>query len=156
MSNKPQSDKLHFDSNLPGLLNEVMNNQSCSILKLPIGITKGILGELAELAIELDDDRLHRMMLRLGLYDCTASERVERIKELERRIEYRKEVADLAVHFKYDRKRGICMTQQGGKRHYSLEMFHPHYLKCIVDCLNACYNQHAQKRFLEWAEKAGL
>lgn len=78
--------KLHFDANLPGLLNEVLNNPTCGILKLPINITKGILAELAQLAIEIDDDRLHVMMLRLGLYDCSASERVVRIIELKKKI----------------------------------------------------------------------
>lgn len=80
------SKKLHFDANLPGLLDEVLNNPTCGILKLPINITKGILAELAQLAIEIDDDRLHVMMLRLGMYDCSAKERVEKIKELNRRI----------------------------------------------------------------------
>ena len=41
---------------------------------------------MAELAIEIDDPRLHIMMLRLGLYDVPASERVEKIKELEKEI----------------------------------------------------------------------
>lgn len=78
--------KLHFDANLPGLLDEVLNNKTCGILKLPINITKGILAELAQLAIEIDDDRLHVMMLRLGMYECSAAERVKKIKELKRRI----------------------------------------------------------------------
>lgn len=79
------SKKLHFDANLPGLLDEVLNNSTCNILKLPINITKGILAELAQLAIEIDDDRLHVMMLRLGLYEVSASERVELIKKMKRR-----------------------------------------------------------------------
>jgi len=83
---KPDKKMERFDANLPGLLNEVLSNQSCAILKLPVWITKGILAELAQLAIEIDDDRLHVMMLRLGLYDCSASERVDRIKELEKKI----------------------------------------------------------------------
>ena len=61
--------KLYFDSNLPGLLEEVLNNQTCAILKIPINITRALLGELAQLAIEIDDPRLHLMMIRLGLYD---------------------------------------------------------------------------------------
>ena len=79
------SKKLHFDANLPGLLDEVLNNPTCGILKLPINITKGILAELAQLAIEIDDPRLHVMMLRLGLYEVSASERVELIKKMKRR-----------------------------------------------------------------------
>lgn len=81
MSNS-KKERLHFDSNLPGLLDEVLSNQTCAILKLPINLTKGILAELAQLALEIDDDRLHIMMLRLGLYECTARERVEHIKKI--------------------------------------------------------------------------
>ena len=36
-------------------------------------------------AIEIDDDRLH-IMLRLGLYECSASDRVKQIKLLKRKI----------------------------------------------------------------------
>lgn len=85
MSNS-KKERLHFDSNLPGLLDEVLSNRTCAILKLPINITKGILAELAQLAIEIDDDRLHIMMLRLGLYECSASERIKKIKELKEKI----------------------------------------------------------------------
>ena len=75
--------KLQFDANLPGLLDEILCNRGTSVLKIPIQITKGILAELATLAIEIDDPRLHKLMLRLGLYDCTAAERVEQIKKME-------------------------------------------------------------------------
>ena len=77
-------ERLEFNCNLPGLLDEVLCNPSCSILLQPIRITKGILAELAQLAIELDDPRLHVMMLRLGLYDVPADKRVEEIKKLRR------------------------------------------------------------------------
>ena len=77
--------KLHFDAHLPNLLHEVMNNPTCGILKIPINITCGILKELAEVAIEIDDPRLHVMMLRLGLYEVSASKRVELIKKMKRR-----------------------------------------------------------------------
>ena len=49
-------------------------------------LNRDLLAKLTELAIEIDDPRLHIMMLRLGLYDVPASERVERIKELEKEI----------------------------------------------------------------------
>ena len=74
--------KLDFDVHLPNLLAEVLNNQSCWVLATPINITKGLLAELAQLAIEIDDTRLHIMMLRLGLYEVSASERVKEIKRL--------------------------------------------------------------------------
>ncbi len=79
--------KMQFDSNLPGLLDEVLNNPTCSILYQPIGITKGILRELAQLAIDIDDDRLHILMLRLGLYEVNARERVKQIKRLRKKLE---------------------------------------------------------------------
>lgn len=78
--------KLQFDANLPGLLDEILCNNGTSILKMPIQIVKCILVELAELAVEIDDPRLHKLMLRLGLYECTAAERVARIKELDGEI----------------------------------------------------------------------
>lgn len=84
--------KKEFDCHLPKLLDEVLNNPSASILAIPIQITKGILAELAQLAIEIDDDRLHIMMLRLGLYEIKASERVEEIKRLREKILKDKEV----------------------------------------------------------------
>ena len=76
------SKRLQFDVNLPNLLDEVLNNRTCAILKRPIQITKGILAELAQTAIEIDDDRLHLCMLRLGLYEVSASERTATIKRI--------------------------------------------------------------------------
>lgn len=78
--------KSQFDAHLPNLLAEVFNNPTTGVLKIPIAITLGILAELAQLAIEINDDRLHIMMLRLDLYDVPASERVEEIKKLQQRI----------------------------------------------------------------------
>lgn len=88
--------KCRFDCNLPGLLDEVLNNQSCAILKIPINITKRMLADLAKLAIEINDDRLHVMMLRLNLYDMPNDKRVKEIKRLEDRIfkKTMKEVVD--------------------------------------------------------------
>ncbi len=79
------TEKAEFDANLPGLLDEVLSNNSCSIMFIPIRITKSILAKLAALAIEIDDDRLHVMMLRMGLYDVPANKRVALIKKLKKR-----------------------------------------------------------------------
>lgn len=79
-------EKEQFDVCLPGLLDEVLSNESCSILFIPINITKRILAELAGVAIEIDDARLHRMMLRLGLYDCDYRERTKKKAEMEAEI----------------------------------------------------------------------
>lgn len=44
---------------------------SCAaILAVPLTIFQRILGEVAERAIELDDDKLHELMIRLTLYSC--------------------------------------------------------------------------------------
>lgn len=83
----PVPTKVHFDSNLPGLLKEVLDNPTTGILRIPINITLGILAELAQLALEIDDPRLHIMMLRLGLYDVSASERVKKIEQLKEEID---------------------------------------------------------------------
>lgn len=94
--------KMQFDCNLPGLLDEVLSNQTCAILKIPINITKRMLADLAKLAIEIDDDRLHVMMLRLNLYDMPNDKRVKEIKRLKDRIFKRtmKEIVD------YNNKKG--------------------------------------------------
>ena len=47
--------KLKSDCHLPNLLAEVLNNQSCWVLATPINITRGILAELAKLALEIDE-----------------------------------------------------------------------------------------------------
>ena len=93
---KEDRKKMRFDCNLPGLLEEVLNNPTCAILKIPINITRSILADLAQLAIEIDDDRLHVMMLRLNLYDMSKDERVKEIDRLEDRIfkKTMKEVVD--------------------------------------------------------------
>ena len=74
--------KMEFDVHLPNLLKEVMNNPGSSILRIPINTTIGLLRELAGLAIKIDNPELHIIMLRLGLYECSARERVEAIKRL--------------------------------------------------------------------------
>ena len=99
---KADRKKMRFDCNLPGLLEEVLNNPTCAILKIPINITRSMLANLAQLAIEIDDDRLHVMMLRLNLYDMPNDKRVKEIKRLEDRIfkKTMKEVVD------YNNKKG--------------------------------------------------
>ena len=87
MSAKIQVKKrMRFDAHLPNLLKEMAQNDACSIMRIPVNLTLKILKELAEYAIELDDPQLHVFMLRLGLYEVRASERVKQIKRLEREI----------------------------------------------------------------------
>ena len=60
---------LDFDCYLPALLKETLNNKGAEALATPFRITLHILEQLAELALEIDDPRLHLMMVRLGLYE---------------------------------------------------------------------------------------
>jgi len=53
---------------LPNLIKETLVNHGASALKIPMQITMDILHELAELALEIDDPRLHKLMCRLTLY----------------------------------------------------------------------------------------
>lgn len=64
-------EKVYWKSDLPRLLNEIMTNPSCSILYQPINITKNLLGQLAEYAMELNDTKLNCFMISLGLYERT-------------------------------------------------------------------------------------
>ena len=92
--------KLYFDSNLPGLLEEVLNNQTCAILKIPLNITRILLGELAQLAIEIDDPRLHLMMIRLGLYDFNGGrDRVRQRDEMEKLVKAYEDNGDHRVNW---------------------------------------------------------
>ena len=120
MSTAPATTQHKFDSDLPRLLDEaVKGSDSGWALRMPMILTKRILRELAEYAIEHDDPQLHIFMLRLGLYEVTASERVERIEELKAQMAKQKEMAakaaaDLAkraVLDGWDRQKG--MTDDG-------------------------------------------
>lgn len=92
--------KAKFDCYLPGLLGEVLNNPTCAILKVPIQITKDILADLARLAIEIDDPRLHLMMIRLGLYDFDDSgDRVRQREEMESLVKEYEERGDHRVNW---------------------------------------------------------
>jgi hypothetical protein len=55
--------------NVPGLLKEVLSNAGAEILSIPIQIFAGVLEEVAQRAIELDDPQLHALMCRLALYE---------------------------------------------------------------------------------------
>lgn len=61
--------ELEWKVHLPNLLREVLENPTCAILAMPLSITGHLLHELADVAREIDDPRLHRMMLRLTLYE---------------------------------------------------------------------------------------
>lgn len=50
------------------------------------------------------------------------------------------------VHFKFDKKRGICMTRVGGSQHYAVSDFHPSVARVVTECLNECYNEWKRSR----------
>ena len=79
-------ESLEFDVHLPNLLKEMLNNKGSAILRIPVNTTLYLLKELAGLAIRIDNPELHIMMLRLGLYECSASERVEAIERLKKAV----------------------------------------------------------------------
>jgi hypothetical protein len=54
---------------VPNLLIEIGGNPACAVLRQPLHILQAILAEVAARAIELNDPQLHRLMLRLVLYE---------------------------------------------------------------------------------------
>ncbi len=62
--------KLEFSVHIPRLFNEILLNKELTIMQKPLQITLGILSRIAKRAIELDDDELHQLMIRLTLYSC--------------------------------------------------------------------------------------
>lgn len=53
----------------PRLLQEIGINKEMAILKVPLNIFARLLGQVAARAIELDDEELNKLMMRLTLYD---------------------------------------------------------------------------------------
>lgn len=60
--------RLKWKSNLPGLLEEVLNNHGAAALKMPILITRHILIELGERAIKINDPILNEILCDLQIY----------------------------------------------------------------------------------------
>ena len=66
--------KLQWKVDTPALLAEVLNNPSTGILLRPIQIFRSILAEVAGRAIEINDDKLNNLMIRLNLITPTNQE----------------------------------------------------------------------------------
>lgn len=62
---------LKWRVNTPALLNEVLENASCSILSKPLAILGHILGEVGARAAELNDPQLNALMMRLAIYEVS-------------------------------------------------------------------------------------
>lgn len=78
--------QLKFRCHLPNLLDEVLANPGCDILRVPMEIAKGLLARAAARAAEIDDPELNICMLNLALYDVPPLEIPEKIKKEERRL----------------------------------------------------------------------
>lgn len=62
--------KLQWKVNTPQLLKEIgENNPTLSMMGAPLQIFANILTEVAQRAIELNDDQLNALMCRLALYE---------------------------------------------------------------------------------------
>lgn len=53
----------------PNLLREVLHNPGTGMLARPLELFAQILGEVADRAVELNDDKLNALMIRLTLYE---------------------------------------------------------------------------------------
>jgi hypothetical protein len=66
-----------FKVHTPNLLKEILNNQTCAILRIPVIVFKGILEEIAIRASQLNDVELNKLMMRLTLYEISDPESKE-------------------------------------------------------------------------------
>ncbi len=62
--------KLKWKCHTPKLFEEILLNPGTGMLKQPLNVFRSILVEVAQRAIELNDDELNLLMIRLTLYDC--------------------------------------------------------------------------------------
>jgi len=71
-SEENTDDSLTWKCDTPALLQEIANcaiDKNSGVLKFPLNMFQRILGEVAQRAIELDDKKLNKLMIRLALYD---------------------------------------------------------------------------------------
>jgi len=73
-----ESDGLAWRIHFPNLLKEILVNDGCKALAVPLNIIGQTLHDLAELAIEIDDPRLHLMMFDMTLYDVADLDKTDR------------------------------------------------------------------------------
>ncbi len=67
-------DSLKWKVDTCALLKEIADNVigiNGGVLKIPLNIFKSLLWEVAERAIELNDKKLNKLMIRLSLYDMS-------------------------------------------------------------------------------------
>ncbi len=71
---KTGNQELHWICHTTHLFDEILTNPDCAILRKPLIILRGLLADVAQRCIELNDDKLNLLMLRLTLYDCADPE----------------------------------------------------------------------------------
>ena len=91
MSENMETVGLTWKCHTPRLFEEILVNPGTSGLQQPLIIFRSILAEVAQRAIELNDDKLNLLMLRLTLYECadplSSNHRPEIIRQLEAKLQ---------------------------------------------------------------------
>lgn len=73
----------HISVNTKGLIEEIIgSNEHTWILKIPLRTLYNLLRQVAFRCSEINDPRLHELMLRLNLYDVPNKERVKLIDQM--------------------------------------------------------------------------
>ena len=67
---KTEKQRLNWRCHTTRLFEEILENPSCAILQNPLRIFRLMLADVARRCIEIDDDELNLLMMRLALYDC--------------------------------------------------------------------------------------
>ena len=63
--------KLDWRVHTHGLLKEILSDPQNRMLEIPLNIMLGILREVAQRAVELNDAKMNECMIRLGLYSIS-------------------------------------------------------------------------------------
>lgn len=61
--------KLEWKCHTPNLLGEILGNDQCATLKIPLNIFARLLNEVATRASQVNDAELNALMCRLTLYE---------------------------------------------------------------------------------------
>lgn len=67
-------ENLKWKCHTPNLLGEILTNEQCAILKIPLNILARLLMQVAKRSSQLNDPQLNALMCRLTLYDIADPE----------------------------------------------------------------------------------
>lgn len=84
-----EKQELEFSVDTASLLNEIFDNalmENMGVLKVPINVFRNLLCQVSKRAIELNDPKLHILMLKLNLYEVNQNERIDIIENLEEQL----------------------------------------------------------------------